>query len=475
MSYNLVDEKWIPVLYHDGRWEHVGIRKTLEDAHLIRQIATSNPMDRAAILRFLLALLYWCKGDPPGVNAQLGNSFPSEWFNKLERDKECFNLLGKGKRFYQHCRNDDKTSSANYLIQEIPTGTNLWHFRHSTDGNNGLCLACCAMGLLRLPLFATSAGRGYSPGVNQQPPIYAIPTGTSLAATLRLSWQRVSNPNIGKPAWEKPDQQLPTNGEVPFLMGLTWLPRRVWLDNPKEPETNCILCGCRERLILECVYAPIGSQKKGRDGQGRTWCDPHVIYEQKKKGEESTLRAGDVLGAPDAAAGQWAKIMAGILRKGKADNTSKMWVVGFATVQNDKYLEAMEYVMPFSCAQTRIQESSIKKIETWQSEGKKMRRPNKKASFRKSVAESAAIAAIRPHIEGRVSTHVGELIAGQNYTWEQAAHEYRPTMKMIAKSLSPGYTTAAVRRRRCIANELPDMRPEKEPAKKPGRKKGGNK
>jgi len=59
LSYNLLDEKWIPVLYHDGKWERLGIRRTLADAHRIRQIAASNPMDRVAIIRFLLAGVFW--------------------------------------------------------------------------------------------------------------------------------------------------------------------------------------------------------------------------------------------------------------------------------------------------------------------------------------------------------------------------------------------------------------------------------
>jgi len=50
MIYNLLDEKWIPVLYRDGRWDRVGIRKALADAGRIRQIAASNPMDRIAQL-----------------------------------------------------------------------------------------------------------------------------------------------------------------------------------------------------------------------------------------------------------------------------------------------------------------------------------------------------------------------------------------------------------------------------------------
>jgi len=50
MTYNLLDEKWIPVLYRDGRYERVGIRKALADAGRIRQIAASNRMERVAEL-----------------------------------------------------------------------------------------------------------------------------------------------------------------------------------------------------------------------------------------------------------------------------------------------------------------------------------------------------------------------------------------------------------------------------------------
>ncbi|MDP8239698.1 MAG: type I-E CRISPR-associated protein Cse1/CasA [Candidatus Hatepunaea meridiana] len=46
MCYNLLEENWIPVLYHNGDWKRVGIRRALEDAGNIRQIAASNPMDR---------------------------------------------------------------------------------------------------------------------------------------------------------------------------------------------------------------------------------------------------------------------------------------------------------------------------------------------------------------------------------------------------------------------------------------------
>ena len=103
----------------------------------------------------------------------------------------------------------------------------------------------------------------------------------------------------------------------------------MWLDNPEEPEANCISCGRKERLIRQCVFAGIGSQKTDDDGQGRVWSDPHIICDSK-----NVMKPGNALKASDAVAGQWAKIMAGI-REGQKEK-GRIWVVGFATVQNDK-------------------------------------------------------------------------------------------------------------------------------------------
>ncbi len=468
MKYNLLEEKWLPVLWKDGKTSRVGVIEALSQAGGIRQIAASNPMDRMAILRFLLALLYWCKGNPPDKHPD--NSFPPDCFKKLHDNKDCFNLLGEGKRFYQ-CRPDtDNKLSANYLIQEIPTGQNFWHFKHATTGKDGICPACCAMGLLRLPLFATSGGRGKPPGINSKPPIYVIPLGSSLAETLLVSWRIVSN--LGEPVWEKPDLQLPKKGEVPLLTGLTWLPRRVWLDNPEETEASCISCGRKEPLIRHCVFAGIGSTKTDGTGVGRLWIDPHVV----RNSGNDVVKPDNAL-CPSAAANQWAKIMDGILHEQKADGKRRLWVVGFATVQNDKYLEAMEYEISFPCALggQKAQEH-IAKIESWLKEGSNLvRKMGSKASSRKHVAIPPMVASIRHHVEGRVSAKAGELVVGGDDAWEQAASEYSPMMAAVAKSLAPGFTSATVQRRKQIASVKPNMQSNTKATTKSGRKKGGDK
>lgn len=102
MSYNLLDEAWIPVLYRDGRWERVGIRKALEDAGRIREVAASNPMDNVALLRFLLAVLQWCKAslsDEDRKTLQTTKGIPTHWLQgKLgttSKPNPAFHLLGE--------------------------------------------------------------------------------------------------------------------------------------------------------------------------------------------------------------------------------------------------------------------------------------------------------------------------------------------------------------------------------------------
>ena len=481
--FDLLHEPWIPVLWANGKVGRVGIEDSLRQAGRIRQIAASNPMDRLAILRFLLALLYWCKGGPPRhAPAALGDPFPPDWFHKLDENRDCFDLLGESKRFYQ-CAVSEKTErlSANYLIHEIPTGTNKWHFRHSTDEVNGLCPACCAMGLLRLPLFATSGGRGKPPGVNAKPPLYVVPLGASLAATLRLSWRPASN--LGTPAWEKPDLQLPRTGEVPLLVGLTWLPRRVWLDSPQEPETACISCGRMGRLVRLCVFAGIGSTRTGEGGPGRSWRDPHVMYSRTRQGDTASLHASDALGARDAAAGQWATIMAAMCGGQESVNAAQQvisgpqaenakvhaWVVGFSTVQNDKYVEAMERLLPFP-GSPELRTESLERIERWQEQARRM---EKRIGMSK-INSAAALAAVRPVVEGKVSAHMEELLGGADAAWERAADEYRSMMRAIGRSLSPGFTTAVLERRRQIGHIVPDVRPRSRASGEPDRKKRGN-
>lgn len=256
-----------------------------------------------------------------------------------------------------------------------------------------------------------------------------------------------------------------------MLLGLTWLPRRVWLDDPEKLESSCISCGSREPLVRRSVFAATGSTKSEKDGPHYSWCDPHVIYMPSAKGDTRPLLASDTLNRPGAAVGHWATVVAGMLQNDRiqpklsvADRTKVyLWMVGFSTVQNDKYLEATERLVPvFDPNAIHDLPQSIERFMQWDREGSSFASKvgslsTRNKSSRKHPEIAAAITAIRPHVEDRVSAKTNELIAGADEAWEQARSDYQPMMEVIARSLAPGFTTEAIMATDRISRARPNI------------------
>ena len=184
-------------------------------------------------------------------------------------------------------------------------------------------------------------------------------------------------------------------------------------------------------------------------------------------------------GLADAATSQWTKIMTAILETQKEQDTGgNVWVVSFATVQNDKYVEAMEYVVPLPRSPHQT-EDSIERFERWKKEVSilvsEARPGNKNSSFRKAIHFPPFTSAIRPHVEERAFARARELLSGKDTAWEDVGTEFPPMMAAVAKSLYPGFTTASVQRRQDISGISPDIRQRSEATARAGRNKGGKK
>ncbi|MBC8204265.1 MAG: type I-E CRISPR-associated protein Cse1/CasA [FCB group bacterium] len=473
-NFNLLDEKWIPVLYHNGRWDREGILTTFREADKIRHIAASNPMDRVAILRFLLALLYWCRGNPSDdVRDSSKELFPDEMFAKLEENRECFNLLGEGKRFYQD-PTAQRSRTITDLIQEIPTGNNFWHFRHSTDKVNGLCPACCAVGLLRLPVFTTLGGATtpylYA-GINGAPPVYTLLFGKNLLETLKLNW--IPYDNIGTPSWNQDKTISFSKAKLDLLTGLTHLPRRVWLHDADEPGV-CFYCGyTTKKIINTCEFQSPGKNEDDK------WEDPHVIYYYiKEKGEiiRKTFKSPDFTESGKFTMDHpWSTLCIRMIESGKIpveDNHNKFYTAGFAT-KDARFVDIWEHIITLKFV-VSAQQVILSYIDHWKCESNQLA---KRISKTKNEIQAAntTVSSIRPHIENIVSAKVGELLAGGDEAWQKTLEEYRPMMEIIAKSLSPGFTTASVERRKQIADTIPDMKLKDKTKEKSEKKKGKDK
>lgn len=449
MTFNLLEEPWIPILWSDGQSGCIGARRALVEARQIRQVAISSPLDRFAIFRFLLAVLYWCEGNPPA-----GSSMPSKTLltkaglAKLDGNAELFDLFGDRKRFYQFIAPDGaKPLSVSYLLHEFPTGINIAHFRHSRDGVGGLCRACCAMGLVRLPVFTTMGGQRKGPGINRTPPIYAIPIGDALLDTLKLSWTPVQD--LGTPSWEEPGARLPERGIVPLLMGLTWLPRRVWLESPTGPARPCLYCGQVEEVVFQCAFG----------GRGKTstkelpWRDPHTLPRGGWTNGHGPLTAKNAAkpGAVDAGARQWQDVVRGVTDS-DTPHPSTWWVVAFATDQN-KYIETVEWTVEMGASHSREPLASLKQEErNWEEKAllaklfPKDLFPTDYEHLRERQKErlGSMILSTRPQLEEdlRASFATGDYLGdGQ---WAQPGDADQRALRLIASSLFPGHTVSAV-------------------------------
>lgn len=283
MAFNLVTEPWIPVLRCNGRAERVGIRAALAEAGSIRQIAASNPMDNVALLRFLLAVLLWCR---PGVRVEDRSSLdradgiPEDWLKKLgtrQQPEPAFDLLGNGARFYQDpslkCKEPRPIAD---LLGEFPGADSVNHMRHVVhDGSYGFCPACCALGILRLSVWAP-ANRFYPASVNPSSAAYAIVEKTNLLTTVIMNLPH-STPHVEQAPWMT-DQPPDPQGAVACL---AWRPRRLWLNAADERDT-CSNCGQSEVLVKSLCNDGGWPTPKTEGRLKKFWeDDPHLLKDDE--------------------------------------------------------------------------------------------------------------------------------------------------------------------------------------------------
>lgn len=479
-SFNLVDEEWIPVLWRDGRFARIGILEALERAGEIRQIAAGNPMDRVALLRFLLAVLYWCRGNPPEGEEKerilAEGRFAEDFFALLRKKKASFNLFGDAPRFYQD-RLATRTRASTDLLQEIPTGNNFWHFRHSVDEQEGLCPACCALGLLRLPLFSVSGLPDLKAGINGAPPIYIIPLGPTLLHALCINW--IAHATLGQPTWDQSILAPKKGTPFPLLTGLSALARRVWLHSPEVRAGCCVGCGVEaSALVRTCEFQTAGEQRND------DWTDPHVVYTEKK--DKDGVVGRRALNAPDLTKSffqmdrPWTPLLEALggwpgLR-GKPASV-ELLIAGFAT-DKAKNVDLWErtWIIPSDLSTEQNRTATAQAIARWSEEGRKLAfRMKPLGSTSHGIEFRVATTAIRPHVESNVSEHPTELLSHPQESWPAAIDQYRGMIHSAAGSLAPGYTTRAVQRRNQIAQCVPNMTapPAAKTPKPRSKKRGG--
>ena len=250
MTYNLVDEAWIPVTV-DGRHEKVGLADVFRRASRITAVGGESPSVRVAVHRLLFAVFMAAVG-------REGRPWPTWWTTRnvprdevlayLDRQRERFDLLDPEVPFYQtpglaHLafEGSRKVKDVALLVPSLASGNNKTLFDHATpDTPRSLPPDAAGRWLLALhsyDLGGTKTGVGSGPGYAKIAPLcgamHVTPTGRTLAETLLLNYLEVEDwePGDDAPAWERPPAGVDPADRPPsgMLDWLTWQARRVLL------------------------------------------------------------------------------------------------------------------------------------------------------------------------------------------------------------------------------------------------------
>ncbi|MCB0195948.1 MAG: type I-E CRISPR-associated protein Cse1/CasA, partial [Anaerolineae bacterium] len=196
-SFNLWHEPWITVERLDGKLDILNIRQVLTKAHHIRALYEPSPLDGFSIHRLLVAILQ--DAYQPESRRDLKKLWQDGQFSTAllqpfeQRYAARFDLFSAKAPFLQSAdlslqpAKTDKPKPVGYLLLEQPAGTAVTHYTHAYDDTQQFCSHCAAKGLLVIPAFASSGGAGIKPSINGVPPIYVLPGGQTLFASLCAS------------------------------------------------------------------------------------------------------------------------------------------------------------------------------------------------------------------------------------------------------------------------------------------------
>ncbi|QIS05589.1 type I-E CRISPR-associated protein Cse1/CasA [Nocardia brasiliensis] len=314
--FDLLNDPWIPVIYHDTgstassgsqlepRARELSLRAVFRDAPQVLTLSGEIPTQTFAILRLLLAILRRSIRDRSGRPTDVWKSLwtddalpLAEIDQYLDDHKTRFNLFDPVAPFFQvaDLRINKGASTLDVLIADVPNGHKYFTSRGGRH-MEAITFAEAARWLVHAQAFDPSGiksgadgdprakgGRGYPIGVawtGQLGGIYW--EGANLAETLILNTALAGlddnpYPKEDKPAWERPPAG-PTVRLDPEPSGpadlFTWQSRRIRLVAEEKAVTGVVLCNGdplepfnkqRFEPMTAWRFSQVQTKKSGRD------------------------------------------------------------------------------------------------------------------------------------------------------------------------------------------------------------------
>lgn len=286
MSFNLLDENWIPVRRVSGRRDWIAPWQISEIGDPILEVASPRPDFDGALLQFLVGLVQTTSApsDESAWRRDLQAPDPAALREAFEVVKPAFELLGDGPRFMQEVGLDAKDPTelgVERLLLDVPGEQTLEQNADVFVKRNddfALGLPCAAMALLTLQINAPSGGRGFRTSLRGGGPLSTVLLGHDLWSTVwlnvlpraefesrggdaTLTVLERTFPWLGSPRLSESNEET---GPVDIHPAQQFwaTSRRVLLDQSKEPGV-CMLSGVEGRVVRRAWVRSYGTNYKG--------------------------------------------------------------------------------------------------------------------------------------------------------------------------------------------------------------------
>ncbi|MBU2805856.1 type I-E CRISPR-associated protein Cse1/CasA [Acidithiobacillus ferridurans] len=253
--YNLIDEPWIPVRWHDGQRTELGICNALLKAKDISVIEDPSPLVTAALHRFLLAVLYRALEGPTDIKQA------KEWFKSgissekivayLERWRNRFWLFDDEHPFGQIARFEPKIWRAWTVLAAEHNADNAKVLFDHIDvfRPDAVSASAAARWMLAAQTFSVSAGKSELSHTGTAPSATAVmvlPVGRDLEDTLLfcLVPQNRAVAAFDLPIWERDAESLDSlksgvkRSIVGFADRYTWRTRSIRLQSTEANQVE---------------------------------------------------------------------------------------------------------------------------------------------------------------------------------------------------------------------------------------------
>jgi CRISPR system Cascade subunit CasA len=244
MSFNLIQERWIPVVGHDWQRQEIPLVELFKTWATLREIQADNPPTTLALYRFLLAILHRAYQGPRDEAhwEEIREDDGKKAIAYLHANQDCFDLLHPERPFMQDAALTTDMAAEIYQAYVVHGNNTSTVFCHEHQWSGGsLPIEAAARLVLRLHWFdvgGRKTGSSISAGV--------IPTmdaanvlvrGKTLQETLLLNLMHYNPaqgmPSVVKgddlPAWERETKPAAERIPAGYIDYLTFQWRRVRL------------------------------------------------------------------------------------------------------------------------------------------------------------------------------------------------------------------------------------------------------